>query len=117
MAEINLIKQSLDVLITYSIANLPLPNLLLMPFNKSLTRQEHYSLSKALYPAGYLDAQTASEWRLARAIDEGFSPVDEGDMILIERLPDGETVYHWSFARNWQTDKLWAFDKEMLPEA
>jgi hypothetical protein len=116
MPEINLVKQSLDNLIIYSVDDLPLPNLLLMSFNRPLSRGEHYSLCKLLYPCTYIDGETASEWHLANAhYEEGFAAKAD-DMILVERLPSGETVYHWSFARNWQTEKLWAFDKGILPD-
>lgn len=113
--KIILIPISLDKFITYD-PEVVTPRLVLSVFGKPLSRSEHYRLAKKLYPCRYVDSETSHEWQLADANEEHGFNVSQGNMILTEKPPKQDYIYHWSYARNWQTDKLWAFDKEMLPE-
>jgi len=104
---------SLDKFVTYDPEEVA-PRLFLTAYGQPLSRAEHYSLAKSLYPCRYVDGDTGHEWQLANAhCDHGFAAKAD-DMILTEKPPNQDYIYHWAFARNWYSEELWAFDEEML---
>ncbi len=112
---------SLDKFIKYDPEEVT-PALLLSPFGQPLSRSEHYSLAKSLYPCSYIDGKTGHEWHLAnavKAVASGKKPVITDKMLywgsaaltvgtmgaLLNTVATGQTPQSWTdvfYPRNGQ---------------